>query len=360
MVWMPKKGGKESNARPRESESTAKERSSQKEVRRTFKMLREIQLNVGVEKLDTHKDVTVKALLDSGAIGMFMDKRIAARHRFKLQKLERPIMVRNINRTNNSRGAITHQVEANVYYKGHVERMKIDVYDLEKTEIILGMPWLATHNPEINQKTKEVKMTRYPPLCGRVKIKEKDKKKREKKVVTLEEEKIVRQAIDNKENWGKEENIKEDHRKIKEMVPRKFLKQRKVFGKVESERMPMRKVQDHTIDLKETFKPQKGRIYPLSKNESEKVQNFVKDQLRKEYIRPSKSFQISPVFFVEKKDGSKRIVMDYYNLNDQTVKNNYLLPLITDLIDNMGSKKVFIKINLRWGFNNVRIKEGDE
>ena len=147
---MPKKGGKESNARPRESESTAKEGSSQREVRRTFKMLREIWLNVGVEKLDTHKDITVKALLDSGAIGMFMDKRIAARHRFKLQKLERPIMVKNINRTNNSRGAITHQVEANVYYKGHVERMKIDVYDLEKTEIILGMPWLATHNPEIN------------------------------------------------------------------------------------------------------------------------------------------------------------------------------------------------------------------
>jgi len=52
--------------------------------------------------------------------------------------------------------------------------------------------------------------------------------------------------------------------------------------------------------------------------------------------------------------------MDYCNLNDQTVKNNYLLPLITDLIDNMGSKKVFTKMDLRWGFNNMRIKEGDE
>jgi len=63
---------------------------------------------VGVEKLDTHEGVTVKALLNSGAIGMFMDKRIVARHGFKLQKLERPIMVRNINRINNSGGAITH------------------------------------------------------------------------------------------------------------------------------------------------------------------------------------------------------------------------------------------------------------
>ena len=102
--------------------------------------------------------------------------------------------------------------------------------------------------------------------------------------------------------------------------------------------MPMRKIWDHTIDLKETFKPQKRRIYPLSRDKREEVQNFINDQLRKGYIRPSKSPQTSPVFFVDKKDGSKRIVIDYHNLNDQTVKNNYPLPLITDLIDNMESK----------------------
>ena len=61
-----------------------------------------------------------------------------------------------------------------------------------------------------------------------------------------------------------------------------------------------------------------------------------------------------------KKNRSKWMVMNYHNLNNQTVKNNYPLLLITDLIDNMGSKKVFTKIDLRWGFNNVRIKEGDE
>jgi len=138
------------------------------------------------------------------------------------------------------------------------------------------------------------------------------------------------------------------------------LKWRKVFRKVESEIMPIRKIEDHAIDLKEMFKPQKERIYLLSKNKREEVQNFVKDQLRKGYIRPSKSPQMLPVLFVGKKDGSKKMVMDYYNLNDQTVKNNYLLPLITDLINNMDSKKVFTKIDLRWGFNNVRIKEGDE
>jgi len=54
------------------------------------------------------------------------------------------------------------------------------------------------------------------------------------------------------------------------------------------------------------------------------------------------------------------MVMDYHNLNDQMIKNNYPLPLITELIDNMGSKKMFTKIDLRWGFNNMRIKEEDK
>jgi len=106
--------------------------------------------------------------------------------------LERPIMVRNVDRTNNSRGAIIHQVEANIYYKGHVERIRMDIYNLGKIEIILGIPWLAVYNPEINWEIREVKMTRCPPLCGRVKIKEEDKKKREKRIVILKEEKIIR------------------------------------------------------------------------------------------------------------------------------------------------------------------------
>jgi len=84
----------------------------------------------------------------------------------------------------------------------------------------------------------------------------------------------------------------------------------------------------------------------LSKNKREEVQNFVDNQLKKGYIRPSKSPQTSPVFFVSKKDRSKRIVIDYHSLNEQTVKNNYLLLLIIDLIDNMGSKKVFKKMDL--------------
>jgi len=183
-------------------------------------MLREVWLNIGVEKIDTHEDIMVKALLDSGTTGMFMNKKAVAKHGFRLQKLERPIAVRNVDGTNNSRGAITHQVECNVFYKGHIKRMRMDMCDIGKTKVILEMPWLAAHNPEINWETRKVKMTRCLPLCGG----KSQKKEKVKRIATKEEEKIVHWAIDNKEDWGREEEMEEDQRKIEEIVPKKFLK----------------------------------------------------------------------------------------------------------------------------------------
>jgi len=246
--------------------STAKKEDKQRDIRRTFKMLREIWLNIGVEKVDTHEGITVKALLDSGATGMFMDKKMAAKHGFRLQKLERPVAVKNVDGMNNSGRAITHQVEVNVYYKSHVERMRMDVCDLGKTDVIFGILWLQAYNPEINWKTGEVKMMRCPPLCGRnTKLEKGQKVKKGKRVVMLEEEKMVRWVIEDKEDWGRDEEVEADHKKIEEMVPKRFLKWRKVFGKVEPERMPTRKIWDHAIDLKEMFKPQKGRSSELCK-----------------------------------------------------------------------------------------------
>ena len=80
--------------------------------------------------MNTYEGMLVKALLDSGTTGMFIDQKIAARHGFRLQKLERLIVVRNVDGTNNSAGAITHQVEVNMYYKGYIKRMRMDVCDL--------------------------------------------------------------------------------------------------------------------------------------------------------------------------------------------------------------------------------------
>ena len=85
----------------------------------------------------------------------------------------------------------------------------------------------------------------------------------------------------------------------------------------------------------------------MSRVEREEVQEFVKDQLRKRYIRPLKSPQILLVFFVPKKDGKKRMVQDYQYLNSWIIKNNYPLPLISNLIDSIGKKKMFMKMDLR-------------
>src|SRR5438445_12966055 len=68
----------------------------------------------------------------------------------------------------------------------------------------------------------------------------------------------------------------------------------------------------------------------------------------------------APVFFVKKKDGKLRLVQDYRALNAMTVKNKYPLPLILELIAKLRGAKYFTKLDVRWGFNNVRIKEGNE
>ena len=124
--------------------------------------------------------------------------------------------------------------------------------------------------------------------------------------------------------------------------------------------MPTRKIWNHVINIKEGFVPRKRKVYLLLREEREEVQEFIKEQLRKGYIRLLKSFQTALVFFVGKKDRKKRIMQDYQYLNEWTVKNNYPLLLISDVIENIGNKKVFTKMDLRWEYNNVRIKEGDK
>ena len=88
-------------------------------------------------------------------------------------------------------------------------------------------------------------------------------------------------------------------------------------------------------------------MYPLSREEREEVREFVREQLRKGYIRPSKLPQMAPVFFVGKKDRKKQMVQDYRYLNKWTIKNNYPLLLISDVLENIGTKRVFIKMDLR-------------
>ena len=170
----------------------------------------------------------------------------------------------------------------------------------------------------------------------------------------------VRKVVEEWEIWDKEEEAAKSEAEAKKLVPEKFHEWIKVFGKKQSERMPMRKLWDHAIDVKEGFLLRKGKVYPLSREEREEVREFMREQLRKGYIQLSKSPQTAPVFFVGKKDEKKRMMQDYRYLNKWTIKNNYPLPLISDILENIGTKKLFMKMDLRWGYNNIRIKEGDK
>ena len=117
--------------------------------------------------------------------------------------------------------------------------------------------------------------------------------------------------------------------------------------------MPLHKPWDHAIDLVPDFKPIKSHIYPCSPTEQAEIDAFIDDQLVKGYIHPSTLDQTSGVFFIPKKDGKKRMVQDYWYINSKTLKNNYLLLLILELIDKISDAKLFTKMDLRWGYNNV-------
>ena len=110
--------------------------------------------------------------------------------------------------------------------------------------------------------------------------------------------------------------------------------------------MPTKKLWDHIIEMKEEFVLRKGKVYPLSREEREEVHKFISEQLRKGYIRLSKSPQIALVFFVRKKDSKKRMVQDYRYLNEWIIKNSYPLLLIMDIVENISTKKVFTKMDL--------------
>lgn len=103
-----------------------------------------------------------------------------------------------------------------------------------------------------------------------------------------------------------------------------------------------------------------GPIYNLSETELEALREYLDENLKKGFIRPSESPAGAPILFVKKKDGSLRMCVDYRGINKITIKNRYPLPLIAELLDRLKSAKVFTKIDLRGAYNLLRIKAGEE
>ena len=147
---------------------------------------------------------------------------------------------------------------------------------------------------------------------------------------------------------------------VKEMVLKKLHEYLDVFSEAKATRFPARKPYDHQIDVKPGFKPKRHKLYSLTPEEDALLKTFVDENLSKGYIHPLKSEMASSFFFVAKKDRKKRPCQDYRYINEWTKKNSYPLPRIADLIDKLQGKSLFMKMDVRWGYNNVRIAKGDE
>ena len=256
--------------------------------------LREVTVKIGLERVDTQEGITVKALLDSRATRLVMSSEFARKQGFKLKKLKRPMNIRNVDRLLNKERPIEHTVEVNIYFKGHRKRTEIDVIGGQKWTVILGMPWLACHNPEIDWKTGEVKMMRWPEECrkqwrpeqrklGWQKQKEEEakeevgRKQEEREIRRRKGKKMVelKRIAEEWMIWDEGEKAARSEEEAKKSIQKNFHQWIKVFGKKLLERMPTSKVWDHVIEVKEGFVPRKRKVYPLSREEREEVREFI-------------------------------------------------------------------------------------
>ncbi|KAG5719025.1 hypothetical protein E4T56_gene20411 [Termitomyces sp. T112] len=145
---------------------------------------------------------------------------------------------------------------------------------------------------------------------------------------------------------------------LSEVVPPEYHEFTDVFSKGSAKELPPHRSYDHKIDLEEGTSPPFGKIYNMSEIELWALKEYLDDMLGKGFICPSISVAGAPVLFAKKKDRSLQLCVDYWELNKVTKKNRYPLPLIGDLVDRLRSAKIYTKINLHSGYNNVRIATG--
>jgi len=124
-------------------------------------------VKIGLKQEEEEEEIVVDALLDSGATGLVMSEEFARKHSFKRIKLKRLIYVRNVDSMLNYVEPIRDIVEVEIFFKKYKERMSIDAIGGQKWTVILGMPWLVCHNPEIDWKTEKVQIMRYLNECGK-------------------------------------------------------------------------------------------------------------------------------------------------------------------------------------------------
>ena len=143
---------------------------------------------------------------------------------------------------------------------------------------------------------------------------------------------------------------------MEEIVPKYVLKHfAKIFSQEASQQLLEHNLWDHSIEMKLEWEPKGCKLYPLTEYEEDKLYKMIQEHLKRETIQISKSPQASPFFFMNKKEGDLRPIQDYRRLNEWTIKNKYLLPLIDDIIRTIAKSgaKIFSKFDVKWGYNNI-------
>ena len=314
---------------------------------------------------ETERAVEVTGLLDSGSTGSCVHRDFVKRHGLEMRALPNAIDVYNADGSTNSGGRITHYVRLPIQIGDHRETMTFLVTDLGKSDVFLGYKWMEFHNPRIDWRQKTIEFTRCPHTCERV-LGEGERmfalqtssylraRAERLRAIHLRARGSVAMDIAIEQNRGKRE------RSFEEMVPPQYRDFADVFAESAFDELPEHRPYDHVIELTPGSEPHCGKVYPMSLAQQEALDAFLEENLQSGRIRPSKSPWGAPFFFVKKKDGKLRPVQDYRKLNAQTKKNKYPLPLISELLDKLKGARYYTKMDIRWGYNNIRMREGEE
>ena len=341
------------------------------------------------------------ALVDCGASGRgYISASYADLHQLPCLPLPYDIPIYNVDGSQNIAGAIKRLCTMDMQIGGHKERITFRVTETGSSNIILGLDWLRLHDPLINWSKGKLLFINCPnssTLCnGHVSPEfsqpsedsgpDADRLRsifdcNSSEEIKSEWHNAIHQELGPEDdailcidiNAGfshstphpKDSRISEHVRRSKEqtMGINRYLKDfAPVFSQSGFDELPPRRSWDHAIELKpsEESKPISSKVYALSRAEQVELDKFIDEHLATGRIRPSKSPIASPFFFVKKKDGSLRPVQDYRRLNEITIRNRYPLPLVSELMDKLKGAKHFTKLDVRWGYENIRIKEGDE
>ena len=316
------------------------------------------------------KPYDIEALLDSGATATYISQDFVRDHRIPKVKLATPIYAYNADDSLNST-PITHRVKLLCHYKEHASYEWFFVTDIGSKDMVVGMTWLRSHNPDIDWKKGKVEFNRCPPTCkGKVSWEEAISNFLDDASVLTEHSYLHVDSVDHLINskqhaatqWAIEDLKNKKVLTIEDIRSGPFKEYSDVFEEASYQALPPHRKWDHKIDLVDDWESKvwKQHTYPLSYSEQQELDAFLKENLANGRIRRSESPLASPVFFINKKDGTKRMVIDYRKLNDITIKNSYPLPRIDELIQKWKGCLFFSALDIRAGYYNVRIKEGDE